>query len=229
MANLRVEGFPLKTNFFCTLALMGLSSALFAAPAVTIAGFNPGNNTGLFSLVVGATTVNFDDPTPAGISYSNLVPGSIRNTSQSGVCAQPPNDNTNYLCVGPGTSTPVTITFASAINYFGFYAGSLDTYNLIEFFVGDTEVFQLTGGDIATLTGFPATGNQSQGFYVNILAEAGNDFNKIVLSSTRNAFETDNHAFALATTIPGNEVPEPSTYALIGGSLLTLNLLRRRK
>ena len=97
-------------------------------------------------------------------------------------------DTTKYLTIGGNGSE--TITFASEMNAFGLYWGSLDSYNSIKFYDGTTLVATYTGDQISPL--FP-TGDQGS-FSSNGYVEFSglHSFNKVVLSSTSNAFEIDN-------------------------------------
>ena len=97
-------------------------------------------------------------------------------------------DTTNYLSIGGGGSE--TITFTSEKNTFGLYWGSLDSYNSIKFYDGNTLVASYTGDQFAPL--FP-TGNQSS-FSSNGYVQFAHLplFDKVVLASSQNAFEIDN-------------------------------------
>ena len=97
-------------------------------------------------------------------------------------------DATNYLSIGGGGSE--TITFTSEKNSFGLYWGSLDSYNSIKFYDGNTLVASYTGDQFAPL--FP-TGNQSS-FASNGYVQFAHLplFDKVVLASSQNAFEIDN-------------------------------------
>lgn len=97
-------------------------------------------------------------------------------------------DPTNYLTIGGGASE--TIQFTSSKNTFGLYWGSVDTYNSIKFYDGSTLVASYTGADVAPLL---ANGNQGS-FTANGYVEfvGLHNFNKVVLSSSSNAFEIDN-------------------------------------
>jgi hypothetical protein len=106
---------------------------------------------------------------------------------------------------------------ATAANYIGFYAGSLDDFNLIQFFNGSTLVSSYTGTALAALAGVPANGDQSIGRYFNVF-ESGNSFTTVLLTSGANAFELDN--FAIGVAGPSNEVPVPGTLALFGLGLI---------
>jgi hypothetical protein len=196
------------------LSLTYIGFALFCLPAQgytlttggssSLNGTTPVSNQGLFSIVANVTTIDFNSgsaPSTGVAQYTqtnNVVSGSV-----GGQYAQPPNDNTPYFTVGPSINTTATITFTQTINYFGFYASTLDSYNSIQFLSGNTALATLTGTDIANLAG----GNSG---YINFYSSNNTEvFNKIILSSTSFAFETDNHAYRVGSTaqLP---VPEPS-------------------
>jgi len=123
-------------------------------------------------------------------------------------------DTTYYLTSGsesgasPGAA--VTLTFATPQRYFGLLWGSVDTYNTLSFYNGNTLVGTVTGSDVTP----SATGDQGLNgtFYVNINSTEA--FDKVVATSSQYAFEFDNVAY---NTTP---VPEPTT--MIAGALLLL-------
>ena len=187
---------------------------------------------GLTTIEAGATTITFDAPIPGAASpFTYTSPSGIAATytwsgispfvtgSVSGQYAAPPSDSTTYLAAGAGAGRPgtVNIAFSQAINYFGFYTGSPDSYNSIDFF-GPNESF--SGSDLGLMLNFPANGDQAFGKFLNFNSTIG--ITQIQFTSTFAAFETDNHAF-------GNAVPEPTTYALIGAGLAALGVLRSRR
>lgn len=135
--------------------------------------------------------VDFNDGTlndPNGVAtYSGDY--SINGDSRPGA------DSTNYLDIGHN----VTITFSTAVSYFGLQWGSSDSYNGVAFYNGDTQIASFTGG---------GTGDS----YVSFNA-VGETFNKVVLTSTGCCFETDNHAYVIAGD---NAAPEPGTLTTAG-------------
>lgn len=138
----------------------------------------------------------------------------------SGITAAPPSDTSPYFTIGPTRGASVTIDFAATMDYFGFYFGSLDAYNYVDLYQGNTLMVALTGTQIAAIGGFPANGNQSNGIFVNIFADNSSEyFNRVVLRSTSNAFESDNHAFR-AVQRNLTTVPEPSSFLLLAPALL---------
>jgi hypothetical protein len=135
---------------------------------------------------------------------------------------------TIYLSVGTGGS--IALTLPGAQRYFGLLWGSIDTYNLLDFFNGATLVATITGSQAATAAGTLPNGNQagSGTAYVNITSKV--DFDRVVARSTGFAFEFDNVAFN--PTIPGGdplEVPAPAALGLFGLGLAGLLAARRRR
>ena len=132
-------------------------------------------------------------------------------------------DTTHYLSTGVGT---VTLQFGPGQKYMGLLWGSVDDYNTLSFYNGNTLVGAVTGSQVT------ASPNGDQGvngsLYVNITTDTA--FDRVVASSSQYAFEFDNVAFK--NTV--NPVPEPST--IFAGALLlmpfglsTLRSLRRNR
>nr|WP_246294656.1 PEP-CTERM sorting domain-containing protein [Schlegelella koreensis] len=184
---------------------------------------------GQISSKAGVCTVDFNAASAlnlCGATYSEsgglpLNAAHFR-TGNSSVAVSPAGDTTTYLAVGPSHGTPVTVTLANPANYFGFYAGSLDDYNTVQFFLNGVLVDSFNGTDINSVV-FP---NSSANGLVSAFVDyfPGSLYTSIVYASTGNAFETDNHAFGLAT--PAG-VPEPTSTALLGLGLLLLARRRR--
>lgn len=126
-------------------------------------------------------------------------------------------DTTRYLSTGIGS---VTLQFASEQDYFGLLWGSVDNYNTLSFYNGNTLVGSFTGDQIWA----NANGDQGQQgtFYVNFNSLDGS-FNKVVASSTQNAFELDNVAYN------SNNVPDSgATLAFMGLAVTGLISIRRK-
>jgi hypothetical protein len=148
-----------------------------------------------------------------------------------GLYAEPFHDTTQYLTVQPGGSTE-TIQFASAFQRFGLYWGSIDTYNSIAFFRGNTLLDTITGAIAAGAVPALAQGQQANDannrYFVFTGIGDGLGFDKIVLTSTSNSFEVDNLSWGPAQG--PSDTPLPSTLPLfISGGAMLGGLLYRRK
>ena len=211
-----------------TLSVLTAVTALAAtaiAPANALSfATTPGSTS---SSVSGITTINFNGrPLGTNTSFTQglatYTGGAIVKDGSPGQYAAPaPNNGTNYLTLGgtvPVASSPVTIKFAKALNYFGLHWGSVDNYNAISFFKGLTQV-----GSTYTGTAILAGANGDQGndgsVYTDFFAGSGESFDKVVLTSTAAAFESDNHAY--------RAIPTP---ALLPGLIaFGVGVMRKRK
>ena len=225
-----------------SLALVGTAVLLMSAnPAgavsLTKGGSIPIAGEGQYTNIQGATMVNFNSGTatdPNGFVTYSATNGIVQGSVDSQY-ATPFGDTSKYLTVAPqgvqangkniaGNTGNETITFAKAINYFGLYWGSIDAYNFVDVYSGGNLLKTFSGADVP---GAPANGEQSgsaNNVYVNLLAEKGETFDKVVLRSTGLAFETDNHSYRLAS------VPEPTaTLGLLAFGVMSAGSFVKRK
>lgn len=206
-----------KTCAALTLAFA--SVAAHAAPVVNV------TNT-VFSPVAGVCTVDFDGSACSSIAFAG---GQLRSESAR-VAARPPGSTGNFMSVGPGSAggTPAVFTVfmpeTARYNYFGFLAGSLDSYNAITFnFVNGEEATRTySGTELASLAGVPANGDQGVSRYFSVFLTEG-VYRSITLTSTQDAFEVDNLAFGAAS------VPAPGVLALLGIGLFAAGAASRRR
>jgi PEP-CTERM motif len=209
------------------VAMAGLVAMLVANSAsayiINIGGDgNPGGVLGEKSIVLGAVTTDFNANLLNPTGYTG---GAVKNGSVPNQWASPPADTSNFFTVGPSTSTPGTVSFGFLASYFGYYGGSPDTYNSISFLSGGEVIKTFTGAQLATEAGVNPDGDQGVGRYWNFTAaNPGEYFDSVQFISTKNAFETDNHAVLAAA------VPEPETYAMmLAGFGMMGFMVRRRK
>jgi hypothetical protein len=136
-------------------------------------------------------------------------------------------DATRYVTSGStGNGGNDSITFLLPANgglgylYFGLLWGSVDSFNTLSFFDGNTLIGSITGSNVT------ASPNGNQGvngtLYVNITSTVA--FDRVVATSTSFAFEIDNVAYN--ETVP---VPAPAALGLFGVGLLGLAWARRRR
>ena len=201
------------------------------ADAITLTfGGTPVAGQGQFSSVPGVTTIDFESgaPTSGFAVYSAPGPGPavISGNAVNSVLSFDENmdDNKRYLAVSTfgdeSGTTPVTIAFANPLDYFGLYWGTPSANNTLSFFNGD-RLLQSFSGD-ALYSVVPSTGAA----YANFFAEAGESFNKVVLSDSSFAFESDNHAYKVAAS---ESVPEPLTSLTAFASIVTGVLMKRQQ
>jgi hypothetical protein len=164
--------------------------------------------------------MDFDTPIAAGFTYV----GGILPFSVPGVAAAPAGDATLFGFASPGFNS--TLTSASSLSSLSFYLGSLDDYNTLSFFSGDTLIQSFTGTQLTIpdpANGDQASGNTNRRYFFTF--GAADNVNKVVFNTTQPAFEFDN----IAAAISG--VPEPSTWAMmiLGFGLIGFTLRNSRR
>jgi len=229
---------PLATIGLLTAGLLGTGSGAQAAITATL-GPPTGNTFETFNSLV----IPSGGLTPSGIevSFTGTAPNEGRSVlgEDSGIYAPPrivaganfgqvdgTIDTTVYLSSGRVIADPASsfvLDLPAPTTYLGFLWGSVDTYNNLQFFLGNSlvPVETYSGALLASETGAIADGQNS--YYVNF--NTTSLFHRVVGTSTLQfAFEIDN-----ASINSINAVPEPSTMiaAASGIVLLGASGLRR--
>lgn len=155
-----------------SISLITLNSVGPANPDITFTGFPNGPQAGI--AIPGGGTLSYNNAT---------IVQSVNNPD--GAPPFPTSAGNEYLSVKAGGQA--TFSYTSPQSTFAFQWGSIDTYNKIEFYLGNA-VTTFIGTDIV----IPANGNQNIGgsAYVEFVGA----FDKVVLTSTQNSFEIDNVA-----------------------------------
>ncbi|MBN3880690.1 MULTISPECIES: Npun_F0296 family exosortase-dependent surface protein [unclassified Nostoc] len=192
-----------------SLALLGMTAVVMSANPASAVTLQV--NSGPFSSYADAKTVTFDDGTandPNGfVTYSNITSNIVQG-SVSSQYASPYGDNTKFLTIAPvgsnvaGDSGLVNINFKEAVNYFGFYAGSLDSYNFVDIYKGNQLLKTFSGADVPTAIANGSWTSTEANMFINLVANTGETFDRVVMRSDGIAFETDNHAYRLAQSVP---------------------------
>jgi PEP-CTERM motif len=166
---------------------------------------------------VSSVIFDFDTSQTSGWTLNSTNAGIYQGSSS--VAAAPKFNGTKYFSVLGGGQA----TFVSPIKLqtFGFDWGSIDSYNTINFFSGNSLVSSFTGTQVLHPLG--ADGNQNangtnQRVTFNFYDEG---VNKVQFLSSRNSFEFDNIS-ALA-------VPEPQTWAMLVLGFGIVGITARRK
>ena len=101
-------------------------------------------------------------------------------------------------------------------NKFGLFWGSINSYNSVAFYLGNsaTPFLTLFGNNLNAVPALGFNGDQSGALTNAYVTFTGLSFDKIVLASSGNSFEFDNISYGSNLDNVG-PVPEPSTWAMM--------------
>jgi hypothetical protein len=222
-----------------SLALVGTAVVVMGAnPAsaitLTRGGSAPVAGQGSQSVIPGSQVVDFNSGTatdPNGFVTYSATNGIVQD-SVGGEYASPSGNTSKYLTISPagdnvaGGTGSVTLNFAQAVDYFGLYWGSVDTYNFGDIYSGGTLLQTFSGADVPGAQANGSWTSDADNVFVNFLAAPGETFDKVVLRSNGRAFESDNHTYRIAAT----SVPEPgSMLGLLAVGAMSVGSLMKRK
>jgi len=224
---IRTAGFGLATAFLLSV------SAANAAP------ISIGDN---LYIELGGDACIADTCTDLATAGYNVEGGVVLTESKHNRALKPGSDTGNAGAVSSfnltssvddpsGAIDPITVSGLNSA--FGFYWGSVDSFNTVEFFSDGRQINTFTGSDLATLLGTSNSPHYGTDQYVNFFVgesdiglAAESDFgwnfgfDSVKLSSEGGV------AFEVAAA--SAEVPEPAAIGLMGLGLLSLGLARRR-
>ncbi len=119
-----------------------------------------------------------------------------------------------------------TLPAGTFLNYFGLYYGSIDNYNQLTFYSGNTLVATVSGASILAACGGCTPGDRSSdatNAFVNLYFTDDVEFTRLTFETTGVAVEVDNLTVAFAP------VPEPSTLLLLCSGLAGIGLVAQRR
>jgi hypothetical protein len=247
---------PKSTGLIVAIASLVCAGSVYADDTITtgtgtytdeIGGLGTGGNSlSLAGLTLGSSSVSFNSGAEV-LSFTGGAGGGqiVQGSTASGVPTYVAPILSGSEGSGAVTSTygtsgingNATLTFSTAQTYLGPLWGSVDSYNLITFYNGLTEVGTLGGPTVLAndssivasggngANGYPAGLTPDGTTYVNIDLPDG--FTSAVFTCTGQNynFEFDNFSFDDGSS----SVPDGGTTAvLLGGALVGLQALRRK-
>lgn len=200
-------------KFTAGLLALPMLAIASAANATTV-----GVTTGESFIPAGSVLEDFTSYTAVTTPIGGFTPGiGIATTDLAGQHVMPFSvDTGTYAYVSKGES-PVTLHLTGDMTYFGLLWGTVDSYNTISFYDGETLVGSFTGTDV-----LPGADGTSV-VYANFWAHGGT-FDTVVFTTTQEAFEFDNVRVAAT--------PLPAALGLFGSAIVgmgALGLRRRRQ
>jgi hypothetical protein len=212
----------MRTYMLKTVVAAAIGSASISANAA-ISLAQAAGATGVSTYVggLGLQLVENFDGISNGMMTSAPSTYGIENASAQDQFSKPLNTTGNFLSVPKGGTTIPPARFATyklntPANILGFYLGSPDAQNSIEFKLNGVSL----GGavTIGSLIGASATSLNLDSRYITL--NAGGSFNEVVFGTSKIAMEVDNITSA---------IPEPGEWAMLMAGLGVVSLIARRR
>jgi hypothetical protein len=218
----------IRKSILAASALAAFALPQVASAAVTVTSSTPYG----FGAIAGDTTgkvVTFDRGSATYQIGGNakVASGNLSNVYAAPATSVTTEDTTNYLAafptmgeVGLGAGSLFGFGLAKAVT---FYWGSIDSFNTLDFYSGDTLLGSVFGQQASA---WP-NGDQDSGV-TNRTVSISSDkaFDKLVFRTGQNAFEADSFKFTAA-------VPEPATWGMMilgfGAIGMAMRSSRRRQ
>jgi hypothetical protein len=217
---------------------------LLAIPVAHGATWSFVSGSGKYSKQNGVVHETFDDkstdPKEAlNLDWNGVGGGVLADTIPKR--AYKPSTVGNFFAVTGWAAKHGVVTFRldSPADYYGFFWGTVDYFNTVTLYDGQTVLLSLNGTDVAN--GGVGTAWGSKAGYFGVVAGEGESITKVVMTSTKKSFESDNHAVRFLPSLNTSSrvaaesqisaVPEPSTYAMfaVGLGVLGAMVARRRR
>jgi hypothetical protein len=234
---------------------VGVDASNVALPGYFIETFDVPGSTGGTISVPGTLTNNVNIQAGGGFTsldpYTELyVSGTMAIAQGTGSVNATPAGDTTFYAYAPGTggyegypTAAITVDYADFLSstpglwlsYLGLYYGSIDNYNEIAFYSGDSlisgsgilEDGVITGAEILAEQDGTSGDRFGEGsnVYVNLFFGPDDQkFTAFEFRTTGIAFETDN----IVTGVTSSAVPEPASVLLLGIGLIGLAGVRRK-